>query len=450
MLCVTAGPVFSQEAGEAAAAAKRALENMDAAMAESEAESGASAPEEPDQAAEELGGGENIIEQTEEGFRISQRLNWLGDEFAGRYEVIIEAMEEGGGYREVLRQPTAEPSIEISLSPGKYRYKVLVYNLLGQVDYEMNWAVLDVIRAMPPALTRVNPETFLIDKAEQGEITLHGRNLIAESEVFLVLIDDPRGKTAVVTPLAWRPDPSGNRARVLLDKTTLLPGRYEVHVRNPGNLEVSLDTLKVAYYRLMDVNLMAAYATMTPIYGKVFSLVNGSVYPLGALMRLSINPMARKNIAFELEPFFFTAWPSPFSEEAHAMGNFDSPLLFTGFKAYGLYRASFARDRMAFNLRLGGGILLMNIGTTHVTNYYYDMTTSNWVYEPADMSLVPLVSGGISFQFFVTKSLFIEAGASFTHGIIKLDIESDSDSDDDSTDLMPGYIDPFLGVGWRF
>jgi hypothetical protein len=443
ILCVTAGPAFSQEA-EGPAAARRALEAMDAAMAEAGTDAAA---EEPDPGAaepspEELVGGENIIEQTEEGFRILQRLNWVGDEFAGRYEVIIEVLEEGGAYREVLRQSTVEPSIEVSLSPGKYRYRVLVYNLLGQVDYEMNWAVLDVIRAMPPALTRLNPENFLIDKAEQGEVTLSGRNLIAESEVFLVLIDDARGRTAVVTPLAWLPDPSGERARIVLDKTKLLPGRYEVHVRNPGNLEVSLDTLKVAYYRLLDVNLMAAYAVMTPVYGKVFSLVNGRVYPVGALMRFSINPMGRKNIAFELEPFFFTSWPSLFSEEADAIGSFNSPLSFTGFKAYGLYRAPFAGDRMTFNLRFGGGILLMNI------NNYVDITSVG--YDPkGGMSLVPLIGGGISFQFFVTKSLFIEAGASFTHGIIKTD-DDGSSGDDDDTDLMPGYIDPFLGVGWRF
>jgi hypothetical protein len=429
-----AGPVFSQEAGGAEAAAMRALEEMDAAMAE--------AAEEPEQAAEEPVGGENIIEQTEEGFRISQRLNWVGDEFAGRYEVLIEALEEGGGYREVLRRSTVEPSIEVSLSPGKYRYKVLVYNLLGQIDYEMNWAALDVIRALPPALTRVNPETFLVGKEEQGEITLTGRNLVAESEVFLVLIDDARGRTAVVTPLAWLPDPSGERARVVLDKASLLPGRYEIHVRNPGNLEVSLDTLKVAYYRLLDVNLMAGYAVMAPVYGKVFSLVNGSVYPLGAIMRLGINPMGRKNIAFELEPFFFTSWPSRFSEEAHALGSFDSPLLFTGFKAYGLYRVPFARDRMTFNLRFGGGLLLMNI------NDYAGMTGGGYGVKNG-MSLVPLIGGGISFQFFVTKSLFVEAGASFTHGIIKTDDDNNSGSDDD-TALMPGYIDPFLGVGWRF
>jgi hypothetical protein len=433
VFCVAAGLAFSQEAEglEGAAAADSSAapeETVEAVPAEGEL-----SPE------DEIIGGENIVEQTGTGFRIRQRLNWLGDEFASRYEVIVEVQEEGG-YREILHRPTEEPFIEVSLSPGKYRYKVLVYDLLGRVGYEMDWSMLDVIRALPPELTRVNPETFLIDKEDQGEVILSGRNLIEESEVFLVLMNDEKGR--VIKPLAWLPDPSGNRARIVLDKKSLPLGQYEVHVRNPGNLEVSLDTLKVAYYRLMDVNLMAGYVPMVPLYGHVFSLADGSVFPLGALMRLSMNPMARKNIAFELEPFFYTARPFRFSEEAGILGGSVSPFFFTGIKAYGLYRAPFARDRMVFNLRFGGGILLMNISD------YADMGSSDYKYGDA-ISLVPVVSGGISFQFMITKSLFIEAGVSFTHGIIK-EKDEVQNGDSDDLELMPGYIDPVLGIGWRF
>ncbi|MDR2079508.1 MAG: hypothetical protein LBP74_07305, partial [Treponema sp.] len=374
------------------------------------------------------------------GFRILQRLNWLGDEFASRYEIIIEAQEEWGGYREILRRPTEDTFIEVSLSPGKYRYKVVVYDLLGRVGHEMDWSLLDVIRALPPELTKINPESFLIDKEDQGEVILSGRNLIEESEVFLVLIGDEGG--SVIKPLAWLPDPSGNRARIVLDKKSLLPGRYEVHVRNPGDLEVWLDTLQVAYYRLLDVNLMAGYVPMVPLYGHVFSLSKEKLYFLGTLMRLSINPMARKNIAFELEPFFYTARPFRFSREADVPDGLGDPFFFTGVKAYGLYRAPFAKDRMVFNLRFGGGLLLMNISN------YADMGSSDYKYGSA-ISLVPVISAGISLQFMITKSLFVEAGASFTHGIIT-EKNSEKNGGKEGIELMPGYIDPVLGVGWRF
>ncbi|MDR2160268.1 MAG: hypothetical protein LBP23_09425 [Treponema sp.] len=440
VLCVAAGFAFSQET-------VRPEETMPELTAPETVE-GPDIPAEEPPPEKEVPGGENIIEQTGQGFRISQRLNWLGDEFASRYEVIIEAQGEGGRYREVLRQPTEDTFIEVSLSPGKYRYKVLVYNILGRVDHEMDWSVLDVIRALPPALTKLNPETFLIDKKEQGEIVLSGQNLIEESEVFLVPIDDGKGSAGVVKPLAWLPDPSGNRARIVLDKKNLPPGRYKVHVRNPGNLEVSLDTLKVAYYRLLDINLMAGYVPMAPLYGYVFSLTEEKVFS-GALVRLSMNPMARKNIAFELEPFFYTARPFHLSREAEALGGIGSPFFFigspfffTGIKAYGLYRAPFAGDRMVFNLRFGGGILLMNISN------YADMGNSNYKYGDG-ISLIPVISGGISFQFMITKSLFIEAGASFTHGIIT-EKDSEKNGGNEDIELMPGYIDPVLGIGWRF
>jgi hypothetical protein len=330
-----------------------------------------------------------------------------------------------------VRRPTAEPFIEVSLSPGKYRYKVLVYDLLGRVDHEMDWSLLDVIRAMPPALTRLNPESFLLDKEDQGEIILSGRNLIAESDVFLVPLDD--GKDGIIRPLAWLPDPSGERARVVLDKKNLPPGRYAVHVRNPGNLEVSLDTLKVAYYRLLDVNLMAGYVPIVPLYGHLFSYMDGEVYPLGALARLSINPLARRNIAFELEPFLYTAWPYKFP----GAGSSGNTLLLTGVKAYGLYRAPFANDRMVFNLRFGGGFF-----------YMYGKYSTNLGYSGNETmvfsNLIPVVSAGISFQFRITESLFMEAGASFTHGIQM--------GEEEAADVVPGYgyIDPVLGIGWHF
>jgi hypothetical protein len=423
-LCVVSALAFSQEA----VPPEESL--TDAGQTEAGGETGEAAPDEGEFSREDILGGVNIIEQTESGFRISQRLNWAGDEFAGRYEVIIELLEEGG-YREVLRRPTTEPFIEVSLSPGKYRYKVLVYNLLGRVDHEMDWSILDVIRAMPPALTRLNPESFLLDKEEQGEVILSGRNLIAESDVFLVFLDDGKEKDRIIRPLAWLPDPSGERARMVLDKKNLPPGRYAVHVRNPGNLEVSLDTLKVAYYRLLDVNLMAGYVPIAPLYGQMFSLTDGTVYPLGALARLSVNPMARQNIAFELEPFFYTAWPYKFPG---AVSGGDT-LVFTGFKAYGLYRKPFAGDRVVFNLRIGGGLLYM-FGQYNTNPEYTDNETVVF------SSLVPVISGGISFQFMITKSLFVEAGISYTHGIIKEEGEEET--------IAPGYIEPLLGVGWRF
>ena len=62
--------------------------------------------------------------------RFIQRLTWVGDEYATRYEVIIEK-EEDGKYKRVLREFTTAFFIEVSLPHGKYRYQVIPYDYLN-------------------------------------------------------------------------------------------------------------------------------------------------------------------------------------------------------------------------------------------------------------------------------------------------------------------------------
>jgi hypothetical protein len=50
---------------------------------------------------------------------------------------------------------------------------------------------------------------------------------------------------------------------------------------------------------------------------------------------------------------------------------------------------------------------------------------------------VPALAAGFSFQWFIKKPFFVEAGVDFTHFFT-----ADSPS--------PGYLRPFAGVGWQF
>jgi hypothetical protein len=82
-----------------------------------------------------------------------QRLTWVGDEYATRYEVIIEK-EENGKYKRVLQKFTTAFFIEISLPHGNYRYQVIPYdffNLPVPVKEWMNFEVKsqEIIMATP-------------------------------------------------------------------------------------------------------------------------------------------------------------------------------------------------------------------------------------------------------------------------------------------------------------
>jgi len=84
-----------------------------------------------------------------------QRLVWVGDEYAFRYEVVIER-NEGEGYREFKRDFTTASALVISLPLGNYRYHVIPYDFLDQPGEASGWVTLDVVA--PPVAPDKTPE----------------------------------------------------------------------------------------------------------------------------------------------------------------------------------------------------------------------------------------------------------------------------------------------------
>jgi len=79
--------------------------------------------------------------------RFVQRLTWVGDEYAMRYEVIIEK-EENEKYKRVLQEFTTAFFIEVSLSPGKYRFQVIPYDFLNLPVPAAGWMDFEVWRGV--------------------------------------------------------------------------------------------------------------------------------------------------------------------------------------------------------------------------------------------------------------------------------------------------------------
>jgi len=79
--------------------------------------------------------------------RFVQRLTWVGDQYAMRYEVIIEK-EEDGKYKSALREFTTASFIEVSLSPGKYRFQVIPHDFLDLPVPVTEWMDFEVQRGI--------------------------------------------------------------------------------------------------------------------------------------------------------------------------------------------------------------------------------------------------------------------------------------------------------------
>jgi hypothetical protein len=69
----------------------------------------------------------------------SVRLPWPKDENAWSYEVIIE-VQNRMVYKSYSKEVTQNSFIVVSLPPGKYRYRVIPYNFLGQPEIKQSSA----------------------------------------------------------------------------------------------------------------------------------------------------------------------------------------------------------------------------------------------------------------------------------------------------------------------
>jgi len=78
--------------------------------------------------------------------RYIQRFTWVGDEYAMRYEVIIERYENRR-YTVFFRDFTENEYIEVSLPAGNFRYQVIPRDYLDSPIPVTEWTEFEVLRA---------------------------------------------------------------------------------------------------------------------------------------------------------------------------------------------------------------------------------------------------------------------------------------------------------------
>ena len=174
--------------------------------------------------------------------RSGHRLSWSGDEYALRYEVVVEKEVEGV-YKESLRKFTEAFFIETSLSPGDYRYSVIPYNLLNRPAERSEWVSFKVLSALNPELIDFSPVLIYLDKTVEPVLTVFGRNFTVDVNIYLRRPNNR--ETDLIFPVEMSISDNGNQARLHFHSSQFVPGTYDVHVRNPGGLEASMGTFTV-------------------------------------------------------------------------------------------------------------------------------------------------------------------------------------------------------------
>jgi hypothetical protein len=309
--------------------------------------------------------GRYVIEQ-----RYVQQIAWIGDEYTLKYEVVIER-NEGGGYGAYLREFTELPAIQISLPVGNYRYRIIPYDYLDQSGEPSNWVNIDI---KPAPIVSVEVKTN-----EDGSYVLHSN-----------------------------------------DNKQLIPDVNEIVIKNPDELEKQDGTLIVDKNTAAaaDFYLSAAWVPLSPIYGRIQEIFGSDFYFTGAALRFGMlfNKIKWFTPGLELS----TSWYA-----LNKVQDNDKIGIQAGVTGFNLVaRKRFAKQRMAFTLRAGGG-LAFQIGEITIGDYSYSMG-----------GLLPQLNADASILWFALKQLYLEAGVGFNHFI--------------NQNNSSGCLRPWIGIGWQF
>jgi hypothetical protein len=357
--------------------------------------------------------------------RFFQQLAWTDDEYALHYQVLIQ--REENEYRDFTRALTKNAFINVSLPPGKYRYAVLPYNLLGQAGRESEWRYFEVLPAHQPKLSHFSPLAFYMDRNAERILDIYGANLLDDSEIYL------RDSKNILTPIEVNIQ-EGNRAKLSFDDEYLIPGKYEIYVKNPGGLDTSLDGFIIGYLKPFDLAINLSAAPVIPVTGESNDFLKPGLYPgISASFGVLSSMRSSLNSALEIAASFYIISNSVSAKEDDrekvslhpANLNTDGPWArFVDIDVNILMQKRFYDRTMAVTARAGFGFTFLE---SYGASADYD-----------SMPLTGLTAHfiiGASYSWLVYEFFFIEAGVSYTHLF--------------STEFF-GFIRPRIGFGWQF
>ena len=109
-----------------------------------------------------------FVEENGDEVKYIQRFVWSGGEYALYYEVVFER-EINGTYRSYLRETTTSQFIELSLSPGNYRFRVTPYDILGRPAAGSQWVNVQVLAVPPPEQPEEPEPELAIEEEPESE-----------------------------------------------------------------------------------------------------------------------------------------------------------------------------------------------------------------------------------------------------------------------------------------
>ncbi len=173
--------------------------------------------------------------------KFSQKLEWKGDRNVLEYKVEIQ--NTGTGKSQFIK--TEKNFVSLSLEPGKYRYKVQAYNLLGQKSVESSWINFEVLKAAQPVIEKPVKEASIAKDSEKLELDVSVNDVSKDSVVELVnqkTGEKIKGELVLDKKPASKSEVAQAK-KIQFDKVK--EGEWKLKITNPSGLKTESGDIKI-------------------------------------------------------------------------------------------------------------------------------------------------------------------------------------------------------------
>ncbi len=379
-----------------------------------------------------------------------QFLEWDEDapEFVLCYEVVIEECNlKTNEWSEIRRNKTEDntPRIQVNplLPPGKYRYKIISYNMIEIAATESDWYDFMIYQAFQPKVNSLSANvnkssTLYLEEFNDGIFKIEGENLFSPDKSptsyteYKLSNIKKKNSFVNVSEILESDNKKARSLSVKFDMNSLDTGKYYFVATDASGLKSEEDKkslLTIKYKKAVDFDVSGGYSCPVILYDDTIKTYMGSsVWPLSMYAKASFIPFKHKYGYLGMGVSANYTRMSVEFDDYSVYGNM--------LNTHGLFIFQFpirvktnSGYKHIMTLEAHGGV-----GITAIYDLKFDFERGD-VSDPLNSVNLSFIAGG-AIQFYTVGRLFVELNVDYIQAFM--------------SDMSLGMLVPSAGIGWQF
>jgi len=346
-----------------------------------------------------------------------QRLVWDKEDYVLYYEVTIQIFS--GQFKGYRVEKTKNNYIEISLSPGRYRYCVTPYDLLERRCDSSDWEEFSITTAYRPEIIKITPEAFYMDQNKNRVLLISGNNIFNDSVISL------RNEENELFPIEMVVT-NNSSVKLTFNDDALIPGTYELCIINPGGLEVVSGGFFIGYNRQIEAFFKLGFNPIIPLAGELEEMYGPFFYYPGVTFRLESLSSQRASfkagvefaLSFYRLEYELSIHPPNLTDDKYQYQYANKGLSLYDFCFNVLLEKRYYHLRNSITLAFGFGFTVLNGSGKDDHDYYGNYYGNNYYndrYKDTKNEINTYVDLGISGLFLIKDSYYLETGVELVY-----------------------------------